>query len=149
MKVLFLEHVVNVAKPWEIKEVKSGYAQNMLFPKKYAVELTPQVEKEMKAKKQKDEKHRMELIANRHKIAEEINWTKLDFKLKTWWWNKVYGWIWEKDIIREIKKKFKIELTKKHIELPEGHLKKLWAKDIYIKLWKDAMAKVNINIKGE
>jgi ribosomal protein L9 len=44
----------------------------MLFPKNLAIELTPQAEKEHKAKLQREEKHRMELINNRHKIAEEL-----------------------------------------------------------------------------
>lgn len=149
MKVLFLENVVHVAKKWDIKEVKPGYAQNMLFPKKLAVELSDKVEKEMKAKVKKDDSHRRELIENRHNIVEELNGKKLNFKLKadkTW---KVFGWIGEKDIIREVKKNFKLELTKKHIELPGGHIKKLWESQVFIKLGKDAMAKIIIIVESE
>jgi len=148
MKVYFLENVVHVAKAWEIKDVKPGYAQNMLFPKKLAVELTPQLEKELKEKKLKEEKHKRELIENRHKIAEMLNNTKFVFKAKTdnsW---KMFWWIWEKDILKKIKQKFKLELTKKHIDMPEGHLKKLWEHQIFIKLWKDAMAKIFITIEA-
>jgi ribosomal protein L9 len=91
----------------------------------------------------------MELINNRHKIAEELTWNTINFKLKTWSWWKVYWWIWEKDIIREIKKRFKIELTKKHIDLPWWHIKKIWKSDVFIKLWKDAIAKILIIVESE
>ncbi len=147
MKVLFLKHVVNVWKQWEIKEVKPWYAANMLFPKWLAVELTPEVEKNYKEKLKKQEVHKRELIENRHNLAEKLNWQKLEFILKTWSNHKVYWWIWEKDIIAQIKKKYKIELSKKHIDLPDGHLKKVWENMIYIKLWKDAMAKMFVIIK--
>lgn len=149
MRVLFLKHVINVGKPWEIKEVKPGYAANMLFPQWLAVELTPEAEKKHKDKLKKDEKHRMELIENRHVIAEELNHKKLEFLVKTWSNHKVYWWIWEKDIIEEVKKRFKFELTKKHIDMPDGHLKKIWEHSVYIKLWKDAMAKIFIVINEE
>lgn len=149
MKVLFLKHVVNVWKEWDIKEVKPGYAMNMLFPKWLAMELTPEVEKKYKEKQKKEEAHKRELIENRYNISEKLNWQKLDFKLKTWANHKVFWAIWEKDIIAEIKKKFKIELSKKHIELPEWHIKKLWESQIYVKLGKDAMAKLFITISEE
>lgn len=149
MKVLFLKHVINVGKEWEIKEVKPGYAANMLIPQWLAIELTPEAEKRHRDKVKKDEKHRMELIENRHSISESLNHKKLEFVLKTGTNNKVYGWIWEKDIIEYIKKKFKVELTKKHIDMPNGHLKKIGEHIIYVKLWKDAMAKIFININEE
>ncbi len=149
MKVLFLKHVVNVWKEGEIKEVKPGYAVNMLLPKWLAIELTPEAEKKYKDKLKKEEAYKRELIEDRHKLSEKLNWQRLDFVLKTWVNHKVYWWIWEKDIILEIKRKFKIELTKKHIELPDWHLKKLWESQIYVKLWKDAMSKLFVTIKEE
>ena len=149
MKVLFLENVLHVAKKGEIKEVKPWFAQNMLFPKKLAVELTPKTEKELKEKIQKEERHKRELIENRHNIAEKLNNKNLNFKLKTDKSWKVFWWIWEKDILREIKKQFKLELAKKHIDLPDGHIKKIWESQVFIKLWKDAMAKMNIIVTWE
>lgn len=149
MKVLFLENVLHVAKKWEIKEVKSGYAMNMLFPKKYAVELTPQVEKQYKDKLKKDDAHRRELLENRHNLSEILNGQKFIFTLKTGTNDKVYGAIWEKDIIQAVKRKHKIELTKKHILFNSGHLKTLWEHSVHIKLGKDAQAKISVTIKPE
>ncbi len=149
MKVLFLKHVVNVWKEGEIKDVKPGYAANMLFPKGLAIELTPAVEKQMKQKQKKDETHRRELIENRFELAEKLNMQKFEFSVKTGENWKVYGAIWEKDIAREVKKKFKIELSKKHINMPDWHIKKLGESQIFIKFWKDAMAKIFIILKEE
>lgn len=146
MKVLFKELVVNVGHPGDIKEVSVGYAKNFLIPQGKAIELTPQAEKQLLEKRKKEDKHNRELIENRHKIAEQLNWKVLKFNLKTWANWKVFGWIWEKDIIKEIKNNFKIELAKKHIDLPDGHIKKLWESQVFIKLGKDAMAKLTVNV---
>ena len=148
MKVLFLQHVINVWKVWEIKEVKPWYAVNMLFPKKLAVELTPDAEKKHLEKLKREDAHRRELIENRHKIVENLNNKVFEFVLKSWANWKVFGWIWEKDIIEQIKKKEKIDLTKKHIDLQDWHIKKLWQTYVYIKLWKDAMAKITVDVKA-
>ena len=53
----------------------------------------------------------------------------------------------EKDIIQAVKKKFQIELQKKHIVMYDWHLKKLWTHTVYIKLWEDSMAKINVIVK--
>jgi large subunit ribosomal protein L9 len=83
MKVLFLEHVINVGKKGEIKEVKPGYAANMLFPKKLAIELTPQEEKKHKEQLKREEQHKRELIENRHNISEILNGKVFTFALRT------------------------------------------------------------------
>ena len=146
MKVLFKKHVVNVGKVWEIKEVKPGYAQNFLLPQGHAVELTDAVLKKMKQAGQKDEAHRRELISDRHDIVEKLNGKSLTFSLTSGANGKVYWGIGEKDILTEITKVYKVTLAKKHISLMDWHLKKLWEHDVYIKLWKDAMAKMKVEL---
>lgn len=149
MKVLFLKHVINVGKEWEVKDVKPGYAANMLFPQNLAVEFTPAIEKKYKDKLKKDDAHRRELIENRHNLSEILRGKELTFVLKSGANGKVFGGVWEKDILGEIKKKFKIELTKKHVQLPDGHIKKTGTHQVFIKLWKDAMARMSIVVKSE
>lgn len=143
MKVLFLKHIINVWKEGEVKDVKPGYAANMLFPQWLAVEFTPQVEKQFKEKMKKKDAHRREMIENKHQFVEKLNGQTLTFTLRGSK-GKVYGGIGEKDIIEQIKKKYKIELTKKHVELPEGHIKKEWESQIFVDLGKDAMAKMTV-----
>lgn len=62
MKVIFLQHVLHVAKPGEVKEVSSGYAANFLFPKNLAKPYTKQIEQELKQKEQKKESNRRMLL---------------------------------------------------------------------------------------
>ncbi len=149
MKVLFLKHVINVWKEGDIKDVKPWYAQNFLFPKWLAIELTLEEERKHNDKLKKDDLHRRELIENRHNIADTLNWKTLEFKLKTWWWNKVFWAIWEKDIINEIKKVFKIDLSKKHIQMQSWHIKKIWEEFVFINIWKDAKAKIIVKVNAE
>lgn len=149
MRVLFLKHVVNVWKEWEIKEVKDWFATNNLIPQGLAIKLTPEEEKRLNDKKKKQDKHKMQLIENRHSIVEELNQKRLDFSLKTWENWKIYWWINEKDILSLINKKFKIELARSNIYMPDWIIKKLWEHFVYIKLWKDSMAKIIINIKND
>jgi ribosomal protein L9 len=103
----------------------------------------------MNEKLKAEDKHNRALVEDRHKIADNLNWKTLDFKLRTWANWKVFGGIGEKDVIKAVKSKFKVELTKKHIELPGGHIKKLWESQIFIKLWKDSMAKITANVSAE
>ncbi len=149
MKVLFKKHVVNVGHPWEVKEVKPWYAQNFLFPGWYAVEATPSVLSAIKQQGKKEDKHVRELIEKRHEIAQVLNGKKIHFTLKTSENGKVFGWIWEKEIISVIKKEYKVEITKKHISLPSGHIKKIGESFIYIKLWKDAQAKITAVVEAD
>jgi len=148
MKVLFLELVPNIWHIGEIKEVSDSYARNFLIPKWLAKRLSPQDEQRLIQEEKKQEKHRRDLVENRHKIVEKLNLQKIIYKANIWENNKMYGSIWEKDIIVEINKKFWIKLEKKHIDMwSEWHLKKLWSRDIFIKLSSDSIAKLTIIVE--
>ena len=60
----------------------------------------------------------------------------------------IFWWINESDIISAIKKAFRIELDRKHIDMPDWIIKKLWEHYIYIKLGKDSMAKMIVFVKN-
>ena len=148
MKVLFLKLVPNVWHVWEVKEVADAYARNFLIPKNLAKRLTPDEEKKLNDQTKKQEAQRRNLVENKHRVVEELNLKKLVFKAKTQDTWKIFWSIWEKEIIDRIFKDFKIKLEKKHIDMwPDGHLKKLWSRDIYIKLSPESMAKITITVE--
>lgn len=147
MKVIFLKFLPNVWHIWEIKEVNDSYARNFLIPQKIARKITPKEEEEINKKRKKEEQKKIELIENRHKIQELLQWQVIEFNVKADKDKKMYGSIWEKEVISYIKNKFNIELTKKNIDFwPDWHIKKLWTRDIFIKLWHDSIAKITIKV---
>lgn len=148
MKVLFTKFLANVWHEWDIKEVSHAYGTNFLIPKWYAKVLIPAEEKNILKKKKEEEQKRKNLVLNKHKIVETLNNKEFVFVLEKWNNNKVFGSVKERDIITKIKKEFKIELSKKHIDMwPDGHLKKIGSTFVYIKLTPETQAKITVTIK--
>ena len=71
MKVIFLQDVKGTAKKDEVKNVSDGYARNMLFPKKLAIEATPENINHLKGKKSSEEHKEAVERANAEKAAAE------------------------------------------------------------------------------
>ena len=149
MKVIFLEHVLHVAKAGEIKEVSSGYAANFLFPKKLAKPYTKEIEKSLQQQEQKKESDRRMLLWWKQEIIDALEHKVFEFFLKTdGSGKKVYGSISPKEVAEYISKKFHFPLTKKHIDFWSNHsaLKELGEHDIYINLWNNFAAKAIVKI---
>lgn len=134
MKVIFLQHVINVGHIREIKEVSVGYARNFLFPKKLAKEFTADEEKRLKDKEKKLEEHRRNLTENRNEIYEKLNATELTFVLEKTDTGKSYGSVGEKDIIEKLEKDYRLTFAKADIVMPEGHLRKIGKHQIFVKV---------------
>lgn len=147
MKVLFLKLVPNVGHVGDIKEVSDSYARNFLIPKNLAKKLDEAEEKKIKMEDKKKEDNRRNLVDNRHKIIESLNLKQLVFKAKTSENWKMFGWIGEHDIIDKIHKDIGLKLEKKHIDMIDGHIKKIWKRDIFIRLSSDSIAKITIIVE--
>ena len=148
MKVILLSDIKNVGKKDEILNANDGYARNFLFPKKLAVEATPDNLKKLKDKKD-SEAHRKELDKQKAKaIAEELNKLELNLKVKAGENGKIFGGITAKEISEELKKQNNIDIDKKKIVLSET-IKNLGKFSVDIKLYEGIVAKLAINIKAE
>lgn len=146
MKVIFLQHVVNVWKIWDIKEVSDSYARNVLLPKKMVKEFTKEEQIRLENKKKKEEQNRITKVEHRHELWETLNWKKFEFHLNTDVNGKSFWSIWEKEIIDELKKELKLNFTKGEIVMNNWHLKKAWIYDVFVKLWAWEMAKIIVTI---
>jgi|GEM_PF-6609883 len=82
MKVIFLEHVINVAKVGEVKDVKPGYALNSLIPQGLAKKFTRELEKQMNLKTKKEDQNRIALSSEKSEIIEKLDGQRFEFTLK-------------------------------------------------------------------
>ena len=82
MKVIFLQDVKGSGKKGEIKNVADGYARNMLFPKKLAVEATSSNLSELAGQKSSAQ-HKIDMEKQAaNEIAAKINDKKVIIKAK-------------------------------------------------------------------
>lgn len=147
MKVIFLKNVLHVAKQWEVKEVKDGYATNFLFPKWLAKEYSHDIEKKISEQKQKKENQRRDIVEHRNEIFEQMNGKTISFELPKSEGGKIFWSIGEKDVIEKLKQQFKLHFWKSDIEMPDGHIKKSGTHTIFVKIWGGTMVKIIIEIK--
>ena len=148
MKVILLSDIKNVGKKDDILNANDGYARNFLFPKKLAVEATPDNLKKLNEKKA-SEAHKKELDKQKAKeIAEVINKLELKLKVKAGENGKIFGGITAKEISEELKKQNNIDVDKKKVILAET-IKTLGRFSVDIKLYEGITAKLIIDIKGE
>ena len=145
MKVIFLKHVVNVAKIGEVKDVKTGYALNALIPQWLAEKLTPELEKKLQNKAKQEDKNRIALKSEASSIVARLEWQRIGFQLKTLW-NKTLWTITAKDILASVNKIAWVTLTKKYIILSSGHIKTLWEHIAHVKLDKHNVARIILDV---
>ena len=85
-------------------------------------------------------------MENKHNILVSLQWKTLVFQANTLANGKMFWGVKEHDIIKKISKEFWIDLEKKNIDMIDGHMKKIWKKDIYIKLG-SSMAKITLIVE--
>lgn len=110
MEVIFIKDLRGQGKKGEIKDVKTGYAENFLIKNGYAVAKTKEnlqiLNNDKKKKAKEDEENRKNAEELKKKLEKEV----LEFKVKTGEGDKVFGSISLKQIKDELNNKgYKIE----------------------------------------
>ncbi len=99
MKVFLLKDVERIGMAGQMISVTPGYATNFLFPKKLAVEITPENEKQFLSKIRIVEKHKEVVATKTSMLAEKIKHIELKIKRKMADGDKLYGSISAGDIV--------------------------------------------------
>lgn len=147
MKVIFLKDVHNVAVEGDIKEVKTGYAQNFLFKKGLAVEAT---ESNMKALERKialikeREKTRMK---DAQELAERLKSVNVAFSRKAGETGRLYGAVTGQEIADAIKEQG-VEIDKKILDLKEP-IKEIGTHHVKANIFKDIKGQVTVTVSAD
>lgn len=148
MKVILTKDIEKLGKFGDIINVKDGYAKNYLIPTGNALPATPGNIKQVELVKKSKIKAEAKNIKEASEIAQQLDGTKLIFKVKTSPEGKLYGSITNKDIAEKILSFKKIEIDRKKIEI-EDSLRDIGSYEIEIKLYKDIKCKVIVTIEPD
>ena len=144
MEVIFIKDLRGQGKKGDIKDVKTGYAENFLIKKGYAVlktsESLKQLEKEKKAKKDQDQKD----LDEANKLKNKLDNLSLEFKVKTGEHDKVFGSVSPKQIKEELAK-INIKIEKNMIKL-DNSLSTLGFHKVDIELYPKVIATIKVHL---
>lgn len=146
MKVVLLENIKKLGKKDEIVEVSDGYARNVLIAKGQALAATADNLNNLKLKNKNEEKkdENLRKIANENKNVLEKD--KIVVGIKAGANGKTFGSITSKEIADAINCNHKIEVDKKDVLLDES-IKNVGTYDVKVKLYKDIVAVIKLEVK--
>ena len=144
MKVVLLTKYRNLGYPNDVINVADGFARNYLIPNNIAVYASDSEIKKA-AENEKQSKKKTESLINKAKdAAKELEKNEITLKTNVDKNDKLFVTINSKTIKDEIYDKYKYEVDDIIITKP---LNKLGQEEIKVKLFKDVVAVVKVNIE--
>lgn len=144
MKVILTDDIESLGKIGDIKEVKSGFARNYLFPKNIAIEVTPSNLKIWEAKKLSIKKKEAEERKEAESFAERIKQVTCKIPVKVGEDDKLFGSVTSQNISDTLSK-LDIQITKKDISL-ESPIKTIGTHQVSIKLHPNVTVEIDVEI---
>lgn len=146
MKVIFIQDVPGVARAGEVKEVASGYGRNFLFPQNLAKPATKENLEEIGALRRAEARRRILEEQELTQMARQLEGATVTLQGKAGPRGRLFGSITSADIAQAIEEELKIEIDKRHIELPEP-IRELGVFTARIKLTPDLSPLIRIVVK--
>jgi len=148
MEIILIQDVERLGSKDDIVNVKDGYAQNFLIPKKKAVAAT-ETAKKMLAENIRQRAHKeAKLKEEALKIAEKLANKQIKIGAKTSSLGKIFGSVNTIQLAEAINKKG-FEIDRKQIILPEESIKEVGTYMVKIKLHKEVVIELEFEVVAE
>ncbi len=119
MKVILQKEVKDLGKVGDLVSVSEGFARNLLFPRKLALEATEKRENEYNHLKRVAESKKKKAMTERQAILNKIKGTTVGFKLNAGENDKLFGTVTTTDISKSLEKLgFSVDRKDIHLEEP-------------------------------
>jgi large subunit ribosomal protein L9 len=144
MKIIFLQDVPGTGKKGDIKEVKDGFARNMLFPKGLAVEATKTNLNILKQKQASIQQKKDLEKETAEKTAARIESKTFKVSAKAGEGGKLFGSVTAKDIAAALKKEGN-DIDKRKLTINDD-IKHYGTYEVEAKLYAGVTAKFFVNV---
>ena len=148
MKVILLADVKKLGKKDQTIEVSDGYANNFLFPRHLAVQVTKKSVEVLANQQEEARANEAKAKADAQELAKKLDTITLEFKVKTGREGKLFGAISLKQVAEELENQFGIIIDKRKF-IDKGPLDMLGYYELKVELHKGVVAKIHVHIEGE
>ncbi len=119
MKVILQKDIKDLGKIGDLVNVSAGFARNLLFPRKLAVEATEKRVAEWNHLKRVAESKKKKAMAERQAFLDKVKGTTVTFKMNAGENDKLFGTVTTTDISKALEKSgFSVDRKDIHLEEP-------------------------------
>lgn len=119
MKVILQKDVKDLGKVGDLVSVSEGFARNLLFPRKLALEATEKRVNEYNHLKRVAESKKKKALADRQALLNKVKGTTVSFKLNAGENDKLFGTVTTSDISKAMEALgFSVDRKDIHLEEP-------------------------------
>lgn len=149
MDIILTQDVKNLGYKNDIITVKSGYARNYLIPQGFAILATESARKVL-AENLRQQAYKLEKIKkDAEGVAAVLEGLTLRIPTKAGETGKIYGSVNNVQIANAIKEAKGIEIDRKQIMLDENTIKETGNHNVKIRLHKDVMVEIALEVFAE
>ena len=147
MKVILTADVKGVGKKQEIVNVSDGYARNLLFPRKLAMDATPGAAKELEKKQAAERARETERRLAAEKKAGSLRGKVITVIAKCGAQGRLYGSVTGAEIAQALNEQHGVEVDKRKIDLAEP-IRTVGETEVIVKLYPEISAKMTVRVTG-
>lgn len=147
MKIILKEDVPNLGSMGETVNVADGYGRNFLLPKNLAILATNSNVKTVEHEKNIIDKKKLKIAMEFEKLKNNLEKTEITIPVKVGENEKIFGSITSMDIENKLKESG-FNIDRKIINL-DSPIKELGIQTVKIKLSKDIIAGIKVNVVAE
>jgi large subunit ribosomal protein L9 len=149
MEIILKQDVTGVGYKNDLLNVKDGYARNFLIPKGFAVAATDSRKKEL-AELRKQQAFKQERIKNEAEvISKALEGSEINIAVKAGTSGKIFGSVNNIMVANAIKEQKNIDIDRKTVELNEEHIKEVGKYKARIRLHKEVVVEIDLDVEAE
>ena len=119
MKVILLQDIPGTGKKNQIVNVSVGYARNFLFPRKWAMEATPNAVREVERRNELQRAKEAARLQEAEELAAQLRDKVICLQAKGGEKGRLYGSVTNQEVAEALKAQHGVEVDKRKIELAE------------------------------